>query len=119
MTDTPIRIQRKRTKGWRLPPNTVCINRPSKFGNPFRWQDLMELNRELSKGEARAICVQYFYEWLDGDNSQWQGASSEQARDLILKNLHELKDKNIACYCPTAAVCHGDPLRRIANAYTP
>jgi hypothetical protein len=32
----PIRIQRKRTKGWRLPPNTICVCRPGKFGNPFR-----------------------------------------------------------------------------------
>ena len=32
---TPIRIQRKRTKGWRMPPNTVYVGRPSKWGNPF------------------------------------------------------------------------------------
>ena len=31
----PIRIQRKRTKGWRMPANTVYVGRPSKFGNPF------------------------------------------------------------------------------------
>ena len=31
----PKRIQRKRTKGWRLPPNTVCVTRPGKWGNPF------------------------------------------------------------------------------------
>lgn len=29
------RIQRKRVKGWKLPPDTVCIGRPSKWGNPF------------------------------------------------------------------------------------
>lgn len=31
----PERIQRKRSKGWRMPPNTVYIGRPSKHGNPF------------------------------------------------------------------------------------
>ena len=34
-TMTPVRIQRKRTKGFRLPENTVCVSRPSKWGNPF------------------------------------------------------------------------------------
>jgi hypothetical protein len=32
----PKRIQRRRTKGWRLPPNTVIVSRPTKWGNPYR-----------------------------------------------------------------------------------
>lgn len=32
---TPQRIQRKRTKGWKMPENTVYVGRPSKWGNPF------------------------------------------------------------------------------------
>jgi hypothetical protein len=31
----PKRIQRKRVKGWKMPPNTVYVGRPSKWGNPF------------------------------------------------------------------------------------
>ena len=31
----PKRIQRSRRKGWRMPPNTVNVARPSKWGNPF------------------------------------------------------------------------------------
>ena len=31
----PTRIQLRRTKGWRLPPNTVVVSRPSRWGNPF------------------------------------------------------------------------------------
>lgn len=30
------RIQRKRTKGWRMPENTVYIGRGSKWGNPYK-----------------------------------------------------------------------------------
>ena len=32
----PKRIQRKRTKGWRMPENTVYVGRPSKFRNMCR-----------------------------------------------------------------------------------
>ena len=31
----PIRVQRKRTKGWRMPANTVYVGRPTKWGNPY------------------------------------------------------------------------------------
>ena len=31
----PIRIQRKRTKGWRMPENTVYVGRGSVWGNPY------------------------------------------------------------------------------------
>ncbi|WP_409029416.1 DUF4326 domain-containing protein [Gracilimonas sediminicola] len=34
----PIRIQRKRTKGFSLPENTVCVDRSTKWGNPFKLQ---------------------------------------------------------------------------------
>jgi len=31
----PIRIQRKRTKGWKKPENAVYVGRGSEWGNPF------------------------------------------------------------------------------------
>ena len=31
----PVRIQLRRTKGWRLPADTVVVSRPAKWGNPF------------------------------------------------------------------------------------
>ena len=32
----PKRIQRQRTKGWRMPEGAVYVGRPSRWGNPFR-----------------------------------------------------------------------------------
>ena len=31
----PHRLQRRRTKGWWKPPGTVCVDRSSRWGNPF------------------------------------------------------------------------------------
>jgi hypothetical protein len=31
----PERIQRKRVKGWRMPPGAVYVGRPTRWGNPF------------------------------------------------------------------------------------
>ncbi|MBK7274882.1 MAG: DUF4326 domain-containing protein [Actinomycetales bacterium] len=32
---SPQRIQRQRTKGWRMPEGAVYVGRPTKWGNPF------------------------------------------------------------------------------------
>ena len=32
----PVRIQRRRTKGWRLPKGAKCVTRPGKWGNPLK-----------------------------------------------------------------------------------
>lgn len=31
----PLRVQRKRTKGYRLPSGSIYVGRPTKWGNPF------------------------------------------------------------------------------------
>jgi hypothetical protein len=87
--NTPERIQRKRSKGWRMPENTVSVTRPGKWGNPF------EVGPELSAAEA----VRLFEE-------------------NILPGLpvHELRGKNLACFCPLGSPCHADLLLRSANA---
>ncbi len=33
---TPLRIQRMRAKGWRMPDGAIYVGRPSMWGNPFR-----------------------------------------------------------------------------------
>lgn len=35
MQGKPQRIQRKRTKGWRMPVDAVTVDRSTGFGNPF------------------------------------------------------------------------------------
>lgn len=31
----PVRIQRKRARGWKAPEGAVYVGRPSRWGNPF------------------------------------------------------------------------------------
>ena len=38
----PVRIQRRRTKGWRMPENTVSVTRPGALGNPMTLKDAIE-----------------------------------------------------------------------------
>ena len=89
----PKRIQRKRSKGWRMPDGAVYVGRPGVFGNPF---DTAE--------EFRA--------WLDGRMNVFE---LEFVRNNLLSCLHELRGKHVACWCPLDCPCHADVLLEFAN----
>ena len=102
MTDstTPKRIQRKRTKGWRTPPNTVYVGRGSPWGNPFA----------VTGKHSTAGAVEKFREYLEG-----QLRKSPQVR----ASLNYLRGKNLSCWCPLDQVCHADVLLELANETKP
>jgi hypothetical protein len=98
----PERSQRRRTKGWRMPENTVYVGRPSKWGNPYK------------AGGNHAAAVALFRRMLErapfGDGT-W-GKDRESVYDTIRR---ELAGKNLACWCPLDQPCHADVLLEIAN----
>ncbi|MBA4852047.1 DUF4326 domain-containing protein [Emticicia sp. BO119] len=93
MTTNPTRIQRKRTKGFKLPANTVCVTRGTRWGNPFKIGETMTREESIEKFK--------------------QLISNEETLKLIKQ---QLKGKNLACYCPVGVACHGDLLLEIANS---
>ena len=99
----PIRIQRKRIKGWRMPENTVYVGRPSKWGNPFKAKTKMD----------NWIAVEKFRDYLLG---QYKDYNKHLKRMIFLKSIvKELKGKNLACWCKEKEPCHADILLKIAN----
>lgn len=122
MTDTPRRIQRRRTKGWRKPDNCVIVSRPSRFGNPFTIADAIEFGGAETIEEARKLCADVFRSWLRGSSDYWMGPKADATRDRILAALPELRGKDLACYCPLPAEgepdhCHAAVLLLAANNY--
>ncbi len=90
----PIRIQRKRTKGWKMPANSIYVGRPTKWGNPYQ----VSCN---ATDEYRKLQIDKF----------------EQSMSIMLKQdaITELKGKNLACFCPLDKPCHADVLLKISN----
>lgn len=125
MGDKPIRIQRRRTKGWKMPENTEVVDRTSIFGNPFpvtkgsstcasvakpiwsvgTWSGPALWFRD-SKDEAVQLAVDAYREWIN------------QPRQSELRNRARtsLRGKNLACWCALDQLCHADVLLEIANA---
>lgn len=104
MSDQPKRIQRKRTRGWRLPPHTKCVTRPTKWGNRFDWQQY-----------GRAVAVRDFNAMVNGELPIAEHLAPYPTKEEIVR---ELGGWNLACYCPLDQPCHADVLLEIANAPT-
>jgi hypothetical protein len=105
MSTQPQRIQRKRSKGARLPPNTIVVTRGTKWGNPF------VINPKVRPGSGPAhapnvpdapTAVIFYREYL------------ENCPDLIAA-LPELRGKHLACFCDLDRPCHADVLLELAN----
>jgi hypothetical protein len=121
----PERIQRKRTKGYRLPAGAVYVGRPSKWGNPFvvvpdddgNWYvtgtQLGHFER-AARDKALAYAVARFRSWLACPDPQPYGARSI-SRAVILRDIAELRGRDLACWCPLDSPCHADVLLELAN----
>jgi len=103
-------VQLRRTKGWRMPANTVKVDRTTAFGNPFSAQKY---------GPDRAVAL--YRAWLSGPPSG-KGASMQllQRRKVLLDALPTLRGKNLACWCPLPKRdepdnCHAVLLLELAN----
>jgi hypothetical protein len=125
MPETPKRIQLSRSKGWRMPDNTVKVDRSTGFGNPF----------PISKGTATSCGVTtpiWTVGTWDGP-AMWMADSPDDARrmsvdafrawinapdqaHLIERARTELRGKSLACWCQTGSLCHADVLLEIANS---
>ena len=102
MSDAPKRIQLSRQKGWRMPANTVKVDRTTMWGN--RWEIGTHSNTLGRPVETVEEAVQLYRQlmWPDPHHRAWI--------------RERLRGKNLACWCKVGACCHADWLLEIANA---
>ena len=124
----PKRIQRKRTKGWRLEDHTTSplgaayVGRPTRFGNPYRlirrdtgWtvqfgDHGVGVGTFPTDAEARRYATEAFRVWIN---------QPEQADTLRLFRAL-LHGRDLTCWCPLPATglpdhCHASVLLEIVN----
>lgn len=103
---TPQRIQRQRTKGWRMPPNTVSVTRPGKWGNPFKAGPAFESEHVRIPEMTPADAVAAYRDYLE--RSLADHATTREA-------IAALRGKNLACWCRLDQPCHATVLLELAN----
>ena len=82
------RIQRKRAKGWRQPPNTLFVGRPTRWGNPYT----------VAEYGRREAVMKFRVDFLLGNLD----VKPEDAREAMAGYRH------LACWCAPDEDCHAD-----------
>jgi hypothetical protein len=109
----PIRIQRKRVKGFDLQAVSMALNglparsvtRPGPYGNPFKVgdkipDDALPTGYMILDGPTCLELFEYHVQNNLADNPRW---------------LEPLRGFNLACFCKEGAPCHASILLRLAN----
>jgi hypothetical protein len=139
----PDRIQLSRAAGWRMPPNTVKVDRSTLYGNPWAagptrgfnvpmevhpwWLGIEQMIPAGPLTTATAVFT--FRTWLQKDKIaddllpveltlDGQRRRDERLavrRDLILSRLPSLRGKHLGCWCQPGSPCHADVLLELAN----
>lgn len=98
----PQRIQLRRSKGWRMPPDTIKVDRSTRWGNPFTAQECGSIGAAV---ERHAL-------WMRGAAEAPDGRAPPAADEI----RRELGGRNLGCWCALDGPCHADLLLKIANA---
>lgn len=121
----PVRIQRKRTKGWRAPEGTINCTRPSHYGNPFK------VGEWYAKGDATGhsgpFSLVYTRSLIEPRSKRFKQIANAQdaiawyrwylsALNMNNRIKHELAGHDLMCFCALDQPCHVDVLLEIANS---
>lgn len=125
----PERIQRKRTKGSKMPKGAIYVGRPGKYGNPWiivrdgRWWRVQHITEDRRLGS-----------FVVHEHAR-HTASRQYGSDLVNDRLpytvddveRELGGHDLSCWCPPSPLlpngsrdwlglqCHADVLLSLAN----
>jgi hypothetical protein len=107
---SPLRVQLRRTRGWRMPVNTVKVDRTTRWGNPFVVGKENPLLPGRMVGDRR-------HAW-----SLYLGFAPQNVK-LVAAARTELRGRNLACWCTLPGpyeddCCHASVLLWIANGDT-
>lgn len=119
----PIRIQRQRTKGWRMPEGAIYVGRPTRWGNPFTIErDGAFFGRQLYRiyADDPSVPPTFYGGEHDLDHAleqivalyrRWLTSSQARVDDLVPL----LAGHDLACWCALDKPCHADVLIELAN----
>lgn len=122
MTYTPVRVQRRRVKGWKAPTcGCGCgkparyVGRPSKWGNPFiigMWFGASgpqgEWERHIKITDTSVAVAEYRRALDHGHPYYFPYGFEDRVRS-------ELGGHDLMCWCPDGTPCHADVLLELAN----
>lgn len=123
-----VRVQRRRTKGWKMPAGAVYVGRGTVWGNPFiegepcgvfpegaglrgqaetlipslSREQVIEFYRDLVHGFVHPEMYPVGHRWFEAFRAKMHGHPMEM--------LYLLRGKDLACWCGPEEACHASVL---------
>ena len=97
-----VRIQRRRTKGWRMPEGAIYVGRPSRWGNVVSIGEILTSESGFLLTVTPGIAVNIYRTYI----------FHSVRLDTFLAPL---RGHDLACWCPLDQPCHADVLLELAN----
>lgn len=112
----PARIRLSRAKGWKMPDNTLKVDRTTPWGNPFRTG-----LHGTAEDCVRRYTLLLLGNLVIGGKGGPIPAIEDQRTTLkfVWHNWATLTGKNLACWCQDGAPCHAHVLLELANNEKP
>lgn len=107
------RLQRKRTKGFKIsdvcdnPNGYVFVGRPSKYGNP--WTNDGE-KVVLARDKSQIVVIK-----SSEEEARLEAVHMFRKYHAPSLDLSDLIGKDVVCWCPIDRVCHGDILLELVS----
>ena len=111
----PKRIQRKRTKGWRMPEGAVYVGRPTVYGNPFTVMNGHRQGWLIYDDRPESKSGGYVAAFDTKREAMGYAVKRFRAHMFRLWDLTPLRGHDLTCWCPLDQPCHGDVLLELAN----
>lgn len=102
------RVQLSRAKGWRMPDNTVKVDRTTRWGN-----QAAKIGDDISYYTAGCTCATA-HDVVDLFRRFMEAHKAANPTDFETW-ITPLRGKNLACWCKLGAPCHADVLLKLAN----
>ena len=131
------RIQRRRTKGWRMPEGAVYVGRPSLWGNPYSLDDVRVMYPEIAPADRAAAAVRLYRQELthfgllsdygytapggtiEAADERWEAVDrlvvASGAKNMAEYAAIALRGHDVVCWCPLDQPCHADVLLELAG----
>jgi hypothetical protein len=126
----PKRIQRHRSRGWRMPADAMYVGRPSRWGNPFRiYQGNSVIGPQWSVARdtwSHIPADQAIHGYITSSSPLGNERAVALFHDLLAVRRREeperlrqwlapLRGRDLACWCALGQPCHADVLLDLAN----
>lgn len=116
--ETPCRVRRSRAKGFRLPPDTVIVDRSTRWGNPFVVK--LNLRHSIYRMQIQQLVEVERFRCMLLNSGRWTIPATRKFA-CIETTVEDVKrylaGRNLACWCHHDTPCHADVLLEIANGW--